>query len=166
MRGRIALGVAAALALSAGPAADGRAQGTAPAAPRGGAENQAQSQTTGAAGARPTAAEADWFTSPTRFGQRDGASLYAAVCAGCHMPDGRGAVGAGRFPALANNERLEAAGYPLSVVANGLRGMPAVGRQMSDEQVAAVVAWVRTNLGNAYREPVTAEDARAARDPS
>ena len=126
---------------------------------------QAQQQPTPTEGARPTAPDTAWFTSPARFGQQDGQALYNAICAGCHMPDGRGAVGAGAFPALAGNTKLEAAGYPLSVVANGLRGMPPFGTQLNDAQIAAVVTYVRTHLGNAYTEPVTAEDAKAARSP-
>ena len=70
---------------------------------------QAQQQATPAEGARPTAPDTAWFTSPSRFGQQDGQALYNAICAGCHMPDGRGAVGAGAFPALAGNTKLEAA---------------------------------------------------------
>ncbi|WP_426955145.1 c-type cytochrome [Muricoccus radiodurans] len=104
------------------------------------------------------------FVSATRFGQRDGGQLYAATCAGCHMPDGRGAVGAGRYPALANNEKLENAAYPITVVLNGLRGMPGFATQMDDEQIAAVVNWTRTNLGNRYTaEPARAEDVRSLR---
>jgi mono/diheme cytochrome c family protein len=34
---------------------------------------------------------------------------------------------------------------------------------MSDEQVAAVVNYVRTHFGNSYQDAVTAEDAKAAR---
>ncbi len=129
----------------------------------------AAQQTTPAPGApaAPTAGAASdshGFASATRFGQRDGGALYAASCAGCHMPDGRGAVGAGAYPPLANNPKLEAAGYPVTVVLNGLRGMPGFGSQMDDAQVAAVVNWVRTNLGNAYAaDPARPEDVRSLR---
>ena len=41
--------------------------------------------------------------------------------------------------------------------------MPAVGRLMSDEQVAAVVNYIRTHFGNDYKEPVTAEQVQKAR---
>lgn len=104
------------------------------------------------------------FVSATRFGQRDGGQLYAAICAGCHMPNGRGAIGAGMYPPLAGNAKLEAAAYPIHVVVNGLRGMPGFATQLDDEQIAAVVNWVRTNLGNSYgADPARAEDVRAAR---
>ncbi|TPG52349.1 hypothetical protein EAH89_18340 [Roseomonas nepalensis] len=104
------------------------------------------------------------FVSATRFGQRDGGALYAAICAGCHMPNGRGAVGAGAYPALAGNEKLEHTAYPVGVVLHGRHGMPGFATQLDDAQVAAVVNWVRTNLGNAYAEdPATPEEVRAAR---
>lgn len=104
------------------------------------------------------------FTNATRFAQRDGGALYAAICAGCHMPDGRGAVGAGAYPALAGNEKLRNAAYPVQVVVNGLRGMPGFAGQLDDAQIAAVVNWTRAELGNNYRdEPARPEDVRSAR---
>lgn len=103
------------------------------------------------------------FSRGFQFGEPDGESLYRQVCSACHMMDGNGASGAGRFPSLAGNSHLEAAGYPLDVVTNGLHGMPPLGVFMSDEQVAAVVNYVRTHFGNDYRDAVTAADAKAAR---
>jgi mono/diheme cytochrome c family protein len=94
----------------------------------------------------------------SRFSERGGEALYANVCQACHMERGEGAVGAGRYPALANNPKLEVAGYPLSVVLHGLNGMPPVARMMSDEQVAEVINYVRTHFGNAYTDPVTPQD--------
>ena len=41
--------------------------------------------------------------------------------------------------------------------------MPPVGKMMSDEQVAAVINYVRTHFGNDYHDAVTAEDVKAAR---
>ena len=103
--------------------------------------------------------------SPARvFAQEGGAALYAASCAACHMPNGEGAVGAGAYPRLARNANLEAAGYPLTIVMQGLRGMPALGHLMSDRQVADVVNYLRTNFGNDYRDdPVTPGDVAALR---
>jgi mono/diheme cytochrome c family protein len=79
------------------------------------------------------------------------------------MQDGKGAVGAGTYPSLVDNKKLESGGYPVSVVVNGLKGMPPLGPMMSDEQVAAVVNYVRTNFGNKYNDAVTAEDAKGVR---
>jgi mono/diheme cytochrome c family protein len=98
-----------------------------------------------------------------KFSEHSGAALYAHVCQACHMPDGKGATGAGTYPALAGNDDLAAAGYPLSAVVNGLRGMPPIGEMMDDDQVAAVVNYVRTHFGNNYRDAVTAADVKAVR---
>ncbi|MDQ8729171.1 cytochrome c [Bradyrhizobium sp. LHD-71] len=103
------------------------------------------------------------LSTTVRFAAKSGADLYASVCQGCHMQDGKGAVGAGSYPSLADNKNLEAGGYPVTVVVNGLRGMPPLGVMMSDEQVAEVVNYVRTNFGNAYNDAVTAEDAKGVR---
>ena len=103
-----------------------------------------------------------WAT-PPRVEARDGEGVYRAVCQGCHMPDGQGAVGAAAYPALANNPRLEAAAYPVTLILQGQRAMPAVGTLMDDAQIAAVVTYIRTHWGNDYREPVTEQDVRAAR---
>ena len=100
---------------------------------------------------------------PFRFTHENGEAIYRNVCAGCHMPDGRGAVGAGRYPALSRNTKLEAAGYPVLLVVNGLKAMPAFGRVLDDNQVAAVVNYVRENLGNAYTDRVSPADVTAAR---
>lgn len=97
------------------------------------------------------------------FAPKDGRDLYATVCQGCHMPAGQGAVGAGMYPALANNKNLEAGAYPIHVVVNGLRGMPPFRAMLNDEQVAAVVNYIRTNFGNKYTDAVTAADAKLAR---
>ena len=98
-----------------------------------------------------------------KFAEKSGEELFANVCQGCHMSDGKGAAGAGTYPSLAGNGNLEAGGYPVSVVVNGRRGMPPFGPMMSDDQVAAVVNYVRTHFGNRYRDAVTSEDVRAVR---
>jgi cytochrome c5 len=98
-----------------------------------------------------------------RFVEMSGEELFASVCRGCHMSDARGAVGAGTYPSLAGNRNLEAGGYPVAVVVNGQRGMPAFGVMMSDDQVAAVVNYLRTHFGNNYRDAVTPEDVKSVR---
>jgi len=103
------------------------------------------------------------FGNPTRFMAPTGEELYADICQGCHMPGGVGAVGAGAYPALARNPKLAAAGYPLALVINGRHGMPAFGDLLNDQQVAAVVNYVRTQFGNQFADEVTAADAKAAR---
>lgn len=98
-----------------------------------------------------------------KFTEQTGEALYANVCAACHMDQGQGAVGAGKYPALAKNENLEAGGYPVYVMLHGLKGMPPVGQMMSDEQVAAVVNYVRTHFGNDYKDEVSAQDVAGTR---
>jgi mono/diheme cytochrome c family protein len=97
------------------------------------------------------------------FTEKSGEQLFSNVCRGCHMSDGKGATGAGTYPSLAGNRNLEASGYPLEVVVNGQRGMPPFGSMMSNEQVAAVVNYLRTHFDNSYRDDVTADDVKAVR---
>jgi len=103
------------------------------------------------------------FVELFRFSEPTGEKIYKRVCAGCHMPDAKGAQGAGHYPALAANANLASAGYPLYIVLHGKNGMPNVGRMMTDQQVADVVNYVRGNFGNKYKDKVSAADAKAAR---
>jgi mono/diheme cytochrome c family protein len=98
-----------------------------------------------------------------KFSETSGEELFANACQGCHMPDGGGAVGAGNYPALAKDRSLEVSAYPVYVVVRGQRAMPPVGSMMNDDQVVAVVNYVRTHFGNQYSDPVTAEEVRLAR---
>lgn len=97
------------------------------------------------------------------FPQKGGDAIYHAVCAGCHMPDGKGATGAGTYPALAGNALLEAPEYPLYMILHGQRAMPEIGWLLDDQQVADVVNYIRHNLGNNFAGDTTAEDAADAR---
>ena len=115
-----------------------------------------------AQGAGPSASEPT-LSAGFRFYEMSGEELFANVCRACHMSDGKGAEGAGTYPSLAGNRNLEASGYPLDVVVNGRRGMPPFGAMMSDDQVAAVVNYLRTHFDNNYQDTVTAEDVKIAR---
>jgi mono/diheme cytochrome c family protein len=103
------------------------------------------------------------LSSGFRFTELSGEELFASACQGCHMPDGRGAVGAGTYPSLAKDSNLAAGSYPVHVVVRGQRAMPPVGAMMSDAQVAAVVNYVRTHFDNHYRDAVTTDDVKLAR---
>jgi cytochrome c5 len=103
------------------------------------------------------------FSSGYKFVEMSGEELFANVCQGCHMPGGMGATGAGSYPPLAGNRNLESSGYPIFLVVNGRRGMPPFGDMMTDDQIAAVVNYLRTHFGNSYEDRVTAKDVRAAR---
>jgi mono/diheme cytochrome c family protein len=90
---------------------------------------------------------------------RRGAMTYLDNCAACHRPDGRGYEGV--FPPLAGNPAVEASN-PTSVVSIVLGGsstprtsqtpaqfaMPAFSWRLSDQEVADVVTFVRSNWGN------------------
>ena len=108
-------------------------------------------------------ASAPGFSTGYRFSEMSGEALFANVCQACHMSDAKGATGAGTYPSLAADRNLEASGYPIGVVVNGQRGMPPVGMMMSDEQVAAVVNYLRTHFGNSYQDAVTSADVKTAR---
>ena len=101
------------------------------------------------------------FFSPFPF--QGGEAIYKGVCQGCHMPDAKGAVGAGAYPALAKDENLESAGYPVSIVLKGQKAMPFFGMQLNDQQIADVVNYVRTHFGNKYKDKVKPEDVKALR---
>jgi len=86
------------------------------------------------------------FSPALRFTEQGGESLYRNVCSACPHDDGRGASGAGTFPsARIGNSKLQAAGYPLYVVTKrACTHAAAQAPSWSDEQVAAVVNYVRT----------------------
>lgn len=120
-----------------------------------------------AASAQDTTAGDDsqaWFASSSVLTQSTGKGIYDAVCTSCHMADGAGAVGAGHYPALADNEMLEFADYPIYMVVHGSGAMPPLGGVLNDEQIAQVVNYIRTHFGNDYQdEPATADMVAGAR---
>jgi mono/diheme cytochrome c family protein len=110
------------------------------------------------------AVAADPILSPgRRFSEQSGEALYSNVCQACHMGKGEGATGAGKYPALAKNPKLETGAYVIDVVLHGQKAMPPFARLLTDDQVATVTTYVRTHFGNAYDEPVTAEEVGKAR---
>ena len=89
----------------------------------------------------------------------DGSSVYATVCSACHQANGQGVPGA--FPPLAGSEwLLKDAETPIRIVLHGLQGaievkdttynnvMPEWGSRLSNEEVAAVLTYIRTSWGN------------------
>ncbi|MCO3053903.1 cytochrome c [Pseudomonas aeruginosa] len=76
------------------------------------------------------------------------------------MPQAQGAAGAGHYPALAHNPRLAAAAYPIYMVSHGNGGMPSFKDYLSDEQIAAVVNYVRTHFDNHYADTVKIDDVK------
>ena len=101
-----------------------------------------------------------------------GAQVYATTCVTCHQRDGRGVPGA--YPPLAGTPWVTGdEGRLVRLVLHGLRGpidvdgvrysnvMTAHGF-LSDDQIAAVVTYVRSEFGNAAG-PVTPEQVAAVR---
>jgi mono/diheme cytochrome c family protein len=97
------------------------------------------------------------------FPQQSGEEIYQGVCQGCHMPDARGAVGAGAYPALAGDKKLASKLYPVLVLVRGQKAMPEFGTSMSDEQIANVANYIRTNFGNSYADAVSPDDVKKIR---
>ncbi|HEY1428365.1 MAG TPA: cytochrome c [Candidatus Tumulicola sp.] len=113
-------------------------------------------------------------TTPSRApgSSSDGGALYAQHCASCHQTDGRGLAGV--FPPLAGDPVVNGnAGGAISAVAQGMRGrievngvtyegvMPGWSGDLDDEQVAAVVTFVRSAWHN-HAPPVSASDVSNA----
>lgn len=121
-----------------------------------------------AVAAHAQSAEMSVFAEDTKFdaagySSTDGEVLYQTLCAGCHMPDGAGAVGAGHYPALKDNPNLEYAAYPVTLIVNGQGAMPAFGTFLDDEQIVALVTYIQTHLGNDFTPDVTVETVTDAR---
>jgi len=77
----------------------------------------------------------------------DGASLFQQNCAACHQPKGEGVPGA--FPALAGNKFVQGDPRgPAYVLTHGRGGMPNFSDDMDDQQMAAVLTYVRSAWGN------------------
>ncbi len=89
----------------------------------------------------------------------DGATVYLENCSSCHQTSGEGVSGA--FPPLAANPVVT--GNPVTVIAivkNGLEGkivvhgnaysgiMPAWKKQISDQQIAEVISYIRSAWNN------------------
>jgi len=100
-----------------------------------------------------------------------GAELYDDNCAACHRSDGAGSPAA--LPQIADNSsvlaedpnsliRLVLAGgsLPGTAAAPSALGMPAFAWRLSDEEVAELLTFIRTNWGNQASSVTTAEVAR------
>jgi mono/diheme cytochrome c family protein len=103
------------------------------------------------------------FGSPFHFTETTGRAIYQSVCAGCHMPDGRGATGAAMYPSLRHNPRLAAPGYPIAVILGGQKAMPPFARTLTDRQIAEVVDYIRHDLDNNHPGDTTPEDIKTQR---
>jgi mono/diheme cytochrome c family protein len=102
-----------------------------------------------------------------------GKTVYDAQCASCHGAKGEGAPP--HYPPLAGNQSIQMAsavnpirmvlngGYPPGTAGNPRPyGMPPFAQTLSDNEVAAVVTYIRVSWGN-RGAAVTARDANALR---
>jgi len=102
-----------------------------------------------------------------------GQALYVTNCAACHTETGDGQTGI--FPVLAKSPVVQAdnATTLIDVVLNGghavatdaaptAPGMPAFGWKLSDDQIAAILSYIRNDWGNAAN-PVASSDVSAVR---
>jgi len=102
-----------------------------------------------------------------------GKPIYDRQCAGCHGATGQGMPP--NYPRLAGNQSIEMSsavnairmvlngGYPPGTAGNPRPyGMPPFAQRLSDDEVAAVVTYIRTSWGN-RGDPVTARQANELR---
>lgn len=95
-----------------------------------------------------------------------GARVYVEVCQSCHMANGAGAVGAGRIAALTKNPNLAYPEYPIAIVTGGKGPMPWFRGNLTDEQIADAINYVRGHFGNHYKGKVTAAMVAASGVPA
>lgn len=104
---------------------------------------------------------------------RLGRDVYVSQCASCHAGDGRGMPP--QYPPLAGNQSIQMAsavnpirmvlngGYPPGTQGNPMPyGMPPFAQSLSDDEVAAVVTYIRSSWGN-RGAAVSARDANTLR---
>lgn len=96
-------------------------------------------------------------------GAADGATVFADTCAACHQEGGVGKDG--EFPPLAGNPDIFLSDdFPAVVVLNGIEGKITVGGTefdnamppfdvLGNDEIAAVIAYVRQSWGNADLRP-------------
>jgi mono/diheme cytochrome c family protein len=95
------------------------------------------------------------------FADPPGKAMFLANCSACHRPDGMGVKGA--FPALAGDPFVVGPKEnPIGRVLNGRGGMPTFKAELSDDQIAAILTYVRSNWGN-KAGPVSAADVSTER---
>jgi cytochrome c oxidase cbb3-type subunit 2 len=98
----------------------------------------------------------------------DGGRVFSSVCAACHQPDAKGLPGA--FPALAGAELVNEKDpiKMVNIVLGGYDGLPNFGpmpsqaANLNDEEIAAVISYVRSHFGN-DAPPVDAETVKTQR---
>jgi mono/diheme cytochrome c family protein len=106
------------------------------------AASLACSSSSGSPSASPTSVSPSSTAAPSTTLGTDGGKLFAAKCAGCHGSSGEGNLG----PALSGVADRMSEADQIEVVSHGRGTMLAFSPALSDEQIAAVVAYTRTQL--------------------
>ncbi|MDC8784162.1 cytochrome c oxidase subunit II [Paucibacter sp. hw1] len=91
-----------------------------------------------------------------------GEKVYAANCAVCHRPDGKGAGPVKPLdgsPVVLNDDKLK----QVAVVLNGQNGVMPSWKQLSDTEIAAVVTFTKNNWSNKTGQVVQPAEVVAAR---
>ena len=120
-----------------------------------------------------SAAEVAFYQPAGGGGNALGKQFYDNVCALCHNPDGTGKPGQAP-PFVGSDVVLGSSGRMIRIPLAGLTGpiqvkgqewnlsMPAMGAAMTDEQLAAVLTYIRQSWGNKASE-ITPEQVKAVR---
>ena len=90
----------------------------------------------------------------------DGAAVFKQNCVACHQDHGQGVPGS--FPALAGDRFVQ--GDPKAaahLLLNGRGGMPNFREDLTNEQIAAVLSYVRGSWGN-HAAPIDVATVAAA----
>jgi mono/diheme cytochrome c family protein len=128
----------------------------------------------GAAGSAWSQAEGTGMFSAATLKTASGQEIFQHICQGCHMPDATGATGAGKYPALAGDTALASTEFMAITLLQGRRNMPAFGGNgdmgmffavptLTDEQIAAVINYVRSHFGNHFKGAITPVQVAALR---
>lgn len=104
-----------------------------------------------------------------------GKAIYGRICAACHLGSGKG-VPANNIPPLAGSALVQGdASSPIKIVLHGFRGpierngvqingqMAAWKDQLSDQEIADVLTYVRSAFGNSGGE-VTSDEVASIRE--
>jgi mono/diheme cytochrome c family protein len=116
---------------------------------------------------RPVAPEMRPLTADEQRRFAEGQQVFTSTCAGCHQPNGEGRTGVAKS-LVGSQWALAPAPQVTRIVLHGKEGqmlMPPVGRTMTDEQVAAVLTYVRRSWGNTAT-PISPTDVQEARGSS
>jgi len=87
--------------------------------------------------------------------------VYAANCAACHQPNGKGA---GAFPALDGSKMvLGPKAGQFNILINGKGAMPKWAGVISDGDIAAVMTYTRNSWSNKTGEVIQTQEIITAR---